>query len=196
MRRNRPRSARPRLTRFVGSDCFRVRLSLTAIALPSRDDSSFDPAAAGSIGVDHGQRNALRLAQGHHASLTVVRRVSVRSTVMPSKICVAKSKSKPRSRRFRWPFRASQPKRTRIAYACIYVLASRGTVWLSGEPAVGELVQSRVSCRPATRTARGGALPRPARCRRDGCHACRLRRKASCGTSCGTGAWPFRRTGG
>jgi hypothetical protein len=70
--RNRVRSARPFGTGFALADRFLEDFAFTVITLASRNDPTFDFAAASSIGIDHGERNVLGLAHDDYSSLAVV----------------------------------------------------------------------------------------------------------------------------
>ena len=73
VRRRRARSARPRRATLLRSCGFPVRFALTAVTLPSRNDASNDgPAGRGPIGVHHGERHTLRLAECNDSALSVI----------------------------------------------------------------------------------------------------------------------------
>ena len=148
VRRSRSRSARPRVARSLLLEGLEVRLALTSIAQPSRDDATNNHAGLGPVGVDHGKSEPLGQPDGHDPPLAVVPARVFALQRGPSKMSVAKSKSKPRSRRLRALFRRSQPKRTDQGYGCIYSAASerprarsgraykRRTSWTAAPPGV------------------------------------------------------------
>ena len=102
----------PREGRVLTED-LAVRFALTAVTHSSRDDPTYHVVSLSSVGVDHGERNAIGDSEGNDPLLARVLAVVQTLAGGASKINAAKAKSKLRSRRFASLFAGSHVKYTR-----------------------------------------------------------------------------------